>query len=418
MSKVCPHCAAQLPEGAAFCPNCAKSVNERTTPTPPRHMPRRTLYSVLLIVLAAAVILAGIWWRNSRPQTYESGTGEVLYDGYHIFLSRVDSFGPAGEVERRALVNDSYRDAVPMYVTPQDDDTLLTDEFMENVASAAVEVNCPDAYLTMTCSEVQQHNEFYPDAAGMVFVDYSIAERGEHTAELVWTVTMKNGDTIRLTQRRQVTSVSVYRYTAQDAPMDTAEELQALVDRVSGEIGDYDQLYLYLPAVTYEGGLTLSRSVYLYGSVDSDGQRTTFTGPVTVAGPTGVAYFVNTAFQGGGQGAGVLAHGSGTRLQLASCQISGWETGLLATEGAWINASETRFGDNGVAICFDITDTPLVSNTEYADNVFENNGTAVLIGQIPQDTVLKFPGSRFTGNGVDIDNRCGQSVDISKAIFE
>ena len=290
---------------------------------------------------------------------------------------------------------------------------------MENVASAAVEVNCPNAYLTMTCSEVQQHNEFYPDAAGAVFIDFSIAERGEHTAELIWTITMKNGDSIRLTQRQRVTSVSVYRYTAQDAPMNTVEELQALVDRVSGEIGDYDQLYLYLPAITYEGGLTLSRSVYLYGSVGPDGQRTTFTGSTEISVPTGTPYFENIAFQGDGQGVGVHAYGNnGIRLQLVSCQVSGWETGFLATEGAWINASETRFTDNGVGICFDITDMPLVSDTEYSDNVFENNGTAVLIGQIPQDTILKFPGSRFTGNGADIDNRCAQTVDTSEAIFE
>ena len=30
----------------------------------------------------------------------------------------------------------------------------------------------------------------------------------------------------------------------------------------------------------------------------------------------------------------------------------------------------------------------------------------------------QFSGCRFEGNGTDIDNRCGQSVDISKAVFE
>ena len=34
--------------------------------------------------------------------------------------------------------------------------------------------------------EGELHNEFYPDAAGAVFIDFSIAERGEHTAELIW----------------------------------------------------------------------------------------------------------------------------------------------------------------------------------------------------------------------------------------
>lgn len=218
MEKNCPHCGAELPESASFCPHCAKSVNERTTPVLPRHMPRKTLYSVFLMVLVLAVALAAAWWWNSRPQTYESDTGEISYAGYHLMLSMPASAAPAAEIDHRALVGDSYRYSVLLYATAQDDDTLLTDEFMENVASATVEMNCPDAYMTMTCSEVQQHNEFYPEAAAMTFIDYSIAEQGEHTAELTWTITMKNGDTIRMTQRQRITSVSVYRYTAQDAP--------------------------------------------------------------------------------------------------------------------------------------------------------------------------------------------------------
>lgn len=417
MEKKCPHCGAQLPEEASFCPHCTQSINQRATPIPPRHMPRRALYSALLIVLVLVMALASAWWWSSRPQTYESDTGEISYAGCRLMLSMPDSAAPAAEINLRALVGDSYRTAVLLYVTAQDDGTLLTDEFMENVASAAVEMNCPDAYLTMTCSEVQQHNEFYPEVAAMAFIDFSIAEQGEHRAELTWTITMKNGDVIRMTQQQRITSVSVYRYTSQDAPMNTVEEVQALIDNVSAEIGDYDQLYLYLPAITYEGGLTLRRSVHLYGSVSPNGQRTTFTGPMEITAPTGVPAFENIAFQGGGQGVGVHARGDGTRFHLVNCQVSGWETGFLATEGAWINASETRFTDNGVALCFDITGTPTVSDAEYSDNVFENNGTAVLIEQIPQDTILKFPGSRFTGNNTDIDNRCGQSLDTSKSIF-
>ena len=61
--------------------------------------------------------------------------------------------------------------------------------------------------------------------------------------------------------------------------MDTIEELQALVDRACEEIGEYDQLHLYLPAVTYTGGLEIGdRLVRLYGSLTPDGQRTAFTG--------------------------------------------------------------------------------------------------------------------------------------------
>ena len=51
-------------------------------------------------------------------------------------------------------------------------------------------------------------------------------------------------------------------------------------------------------------------------------------------------------------------------------------------------------------------------------NLFQNNGTAVLLEEVPGDESIKFDGSRFTGNGIDIDNRCGQAVKIDEVIFE
>ena len=37
--KPCPHCGALLPEGASFCPHCARSVREhREEVSPPWHM--------------------------------------------------------------------------------------------------------------------------------------------------------------------------------------------------------------------------------------------------------------------------------------------------------------------------------------------------------------------------------------------
>ena len=98
--------------------------------------------------------------------------------------------------------------------------------------------------------------------------------------------------------------------------------------------------------------------------------------------------------------------------------MSGWETGLLAEENAWINADETTFSDNGQGLCFDAVNTPLVSDNFYTNNVFQNNDTAVLLERVPGDAILYFPGTRFAGNGTDIDNRCGQPVDVSEAFFE
>ena len=37
--KTCPHCGARMPEEAAFCPHCARSVNSRKEVTRPDGCP-------------------------------------------------------------------------------------------------------------------------------------------------------------------------------------------------------------------------------------------------------------------------------------------------------------------------------------------------------------------------------------------
>lgn len=54
----------------------------------------------------------------------------------------------------------------------------------------------------------------------------------------------------------------------------------------------------------------------------------------------------------------------------------------------------------------------------YNNNTFRNNGTAVLLENVPTDLTLNFENSVFTGNRTDIDNRCDQPLDLSQAIFE
>ncbi len=418
--KLCPHCGAALPEDASFCPHCARSVKERKEVSPPRHMPRRLLYSSALIVFAAVVALTLTVWGQTRPKTYESDTGELLYSGragtYRLCLSKTDPPEPAAENHYHAVVDDSYRDPVPLYALDPDSGTPAAETFLQDVASVSAQINSPDKYVSVTSTEPQP-SDYYPNAAAVTFVDFQLVAPGDYGAELVYTVTMKNGDTLRLTQRERYTSINVFQYTAQDEPMETIEELQALVDRVTASSDEYDQIYLYLPSVVYEGGLTVEgRCIDLYGSAGPDGQRTTFTGPAQVTSPRGVREFHDIHFLGSGQGTGVRALGT-SRLHLIGCRVSGWETGFLAEGQAWINADETAFVDNTVGMCFNAQDAPLVSDNFYTNDIFQGNGTAVLLERVSGDAPLHFPGTRFTGNGTDIDNRCGHEVNIAGAII-
>ena len=59
----------------------------------------------------------------------------------------------------------------------------------------------------------------------------------------------------------------------------------------------------------------------------------------------------------------------------------------------------------------------VITHTQYANNEFFHNGTAVLLKSVPAESPLSFPGSVFEDNDTDIDNRCGREVNISQTTF-
>ena len=82
-----------------------------------------------------------------------------------------------------------------------------------------------------------------------------------------------------------------------------------------------------------------------------------------------------------------------------------------------MNAKNCTFEDNTVGFHFNsVSDNS--NDHMYSDNLFQGNETAILLESVPGDQALYFDGTRFSRNGTDIDNRSGQSIDISQAIFE
>ena len=112
-TKSCPHCGAQLPVGASFCPHCAQSIQERKEVSPPRHVPRRALYSALIVLLAAVLVLALTVWVQTRPKTYESNTGELDYGGYRLLLTQGREVEPVPLASFHAMVDRGYRNPSP-----------------------------------------------------------------------------------------------------------------------------------------------------------------------------------------------------------------------------------------------------------------------------------------------------------------
>lgn len=422
--KNCPHCGARLPSEASFCPFCARSVNDRREVHPPRYIPGRTLRCALLaLVLLAAALTA---WLYTRPRVYDNGTAEVIYtdsDGsYQLLLNYFsDRFQPmtdyAEEVEEGTTSNKPSR----LFINHVDTGVNAKEAFLRKVEDITVELlQGGDSSEPWQCSEPMVYNglnsEVYslaPDAAGVSILSYTDRSGG---MELRWTLRMKNGDTIRLYQRIELGVVPTRHFYPEDVPMDTMEDLQALVDEVNDTITSDIIVYIHLPAVTYEGSLVLAeRSMNLVGSEGPDGSRTTFTGTLQATAQKGyICQLRDLDFVGDGEGVGVSAS---ARINFTNCRLSGWRTGVLCYGNSWVNLKDCIFEDNTVGFHFNsVSDNP--NDHMYSGNLFRGNETAVLLERVPGEQALYFDSTRFSRNSADIDNRCGHEVSIAGAIFE
>ena len=418
MNKTCPHCGAPLPEDAAFCPHCAKSVNQRTEAGPPRPRPVKAILALGILLLIAATVTA-VWLAN-RPKTYDSGnTAEVVYtdrDGsYHLVIGYDENPNqPVPEYHTYVWDGDIGRTPSRLFIRRMDNGENAAAEFMEKVDSVSFEtVSWSDCSSPIVFTEPAPHDA-YPEAALVTGMDY---DSDTSSAELVWTLCMKNGDTIIVREQFIIEVKEVLRFHPEDAPMNTIAELQALIDSLAERIDGEDVVAeVYLPPITYDNEVLNLTNAYitLYGNTVGEG-RTTFTNTVHMFGSSGSPMILSDVdFVGDGSGIGLSAR----RMVIAvGCSFTGWQTGLLAYGSNWVGFYNCRFEDNEIGFHFNCPDG-YVTRDYYNNNVFRNNGTAVLLEQVPTDTTLDFAESVFTGNGVDIDNRCGHPVDISEAVFE
>ena len=414
-TKSCPHCGAQLPAGASFCPHCAQDISQRKKISPPRHVPRRVLYSALMVL--AALLLAGGLYLRGRPQVYDNGAAEVLYtDGgvtYQVLAGWLDDrFDPAHQVYQPVDVRDMlYTFPQCLYINHPESGANAKDEFMEKVervTAAFVETDSEE--LPWTCDEPIPRPGYAPEAALVSSIHFY---SGSGQGTLQWTVELKNGDVIHLYQTMQSIPKEVYRITPEDAPMNTVEEVQALLDSLD-EIaeGGRNTVEIHLPPVTYDGGITIPWYIDLYGA--EEGGRTVFTGPVRMVSPnTGISWIYDIDFVGSGNGVGFS---TSTRTFLQRCRFSGWRTGVLVQD-TWVSTFDCTFEENEIGLHFN-HDSGNPMDSRYMGDVFRNNGTAVLLERVSTKESLSFPEAVFSGNGTDIDNRCGQELDLSEAIFE
>ena len=414
--KICPHCGAQLPDMASFCPHCAQSVTQRREFRPPRRLPRRVLRGALLVLVLGTLALSAYLY--TRPKVYDNGTAEVIYtddDGsYQLLLNYFgDRFQPMTDYSEELEEGTTSNKPSRLFINHMDTGVNAKEVFLRKVEAINVELLRGGDSLEPWQYTQPQASDYDLEAASRSILTYT-DRSGD--MELRWTIRMKNGDTIRLYQRMALGVVPTRHFYPEDVPMDTMDDLQALVDQVNETITSDVIVYIHLPAVTYEGSLLLEqRSMNLIGSEGPDGVRTTFTGTLQATAQNGyICQFQNLCFTGDGEGVGVSAS---ARINFNHCQFTGWRTGVLCYGSSWVNIKDSVFEDNTVGFHFNSTSDNR-NDHMYSGNLFRRNGTAVLLESVPGDQALYFEGTRFSRNGADIDNRCGQEVSIADAIFE
>lgn len=414
LNQRCPRCGAALPEGASFCPFCTGSINRRMEMMPPSLIRLRVRRMLLLLAALAAAVLAV--FLLTRPQVCD-GMGEVIYtdaDGtYQLTLASPENrYETLAERSFHVAEGEAYRTPCRLYIHHTNSGANAGQLFLRKVDSVTVEFQPLDESLgTVSCSAPAPH-DYDPEAALVSLLDFTAW--GDFATQLVWTLHMDNGDTIRLRQELHVSLIHTYNYYPEDVPMETLADLQALVDELAETAEPYDKINLFLPPVTYEGSLVIEeRPINLYGS-EENGRHTTFTGTLRVASQDSwITYIQNIDFVGNG-GVGISAS---AMLRVEDCTFTGWKTGVLGYGAAWVNVVGCTFIGNETGFLFN-SEGDNANHSLYNDNRFVDNGTAVRLERVPTDLGLNFQGSLFSGNGTDIENLCQQPIDISQAVFE
>lgn len=288
MSKKCIKCGQPLPDNASFCPHCTAVQKEKQEIKAPKRWRKAAFGATAVVVLLAAVGVA--FSLHHRPKSYEGGAQVVYTDkgkSYKLLLNFSEDDGVTGHAqsERTDTLAQGMESALPcqLYVLDQETGELAWEEFTEKVVSCKVDTKPGENSRKVDYVE-PVHNESFPNAA---YVSDIIYTSDSGTNDILWNLTMKNGDTISLSTRLTIEKQAAVTYFSEDTPMETTEELNALLASIEEEVSSETPVYLHLPAVTYDGDIVFGNHVWgIYGSSDGD-DVTTFTGTVSLRGLNG-----------------------------------------------------------------------------------------------------------------------------------
>lgn len=432
-SKNCIQCGAPLPEEATFCPRCATFQLQRHTVS---EIPagRRQWLAVILCALLALALPVGAALLHGAPeqtvetpavlsaededraarygrecQTYYEGADGRLYHIFTAFSPGIDgSSALCGYQSRLLAPGAADTGPLTLYVEGADNGEDARADFSKLLADWTVAVTAPEGG---ECCSLYEPIFDYATAMDALLYREMAGTSACRYNEITWTLAMKNGDTVTLRQAVEYAAQTEVTYRWENTPMETAAQLQALLDDIAADSSETEAISLYLPSVTYDAPLTVRCAMTLYGHEDG----TVLAAPVTVTAASGGERISprlvldGLTFSGEG-GVGLDAYAP---VCLKNCRFSGWDIAAQANDGGWLFCEEdVRFDRNGVAMRLDSTfSTSCGSNIN--NTAFTRNGIALQIARIPGERAgLILERCAFWGNEADIENPNDYPVEL------
>ena len=438
-TRTCRRCGAPLPEGAAFCPVCtASQIHRRTISVTPPATRRNQWWIGALTALAALALPVGaaLWSSAARVETPPEDTlpltvsreseggaetryGELCqtyYEGedgqlYHVFASFSPGIDGSSTMQGycSALLEPGCTDTGPLtlFVEEAASGRNGRDSFSALLEDWSVTVTAPDGGERCTLSAPTF--DYISTTDALLYQELTGTSACADN-EIVWTLRMKNGDVVTVKQGVTYSVKTTVEYHWEETPMNTAAELQALLDDITASAKAEEAVYLYLPAADYDAPVSVNSPLTLVGQ-----EGTTFSATLTASvtehdGWTEPVVKLRSLTFSGAGGTGVNACGP---VYLRGCRFTGWDVAAQALDGGWIFCQEdVRFDRNAVALRlnsnFSISCGANINNTS-----FTRNGVALQLERIPGERMgLMLDYCTFYGNEADIENPRGYTVEL------
>jgi len=411
MSKKCISCGTQIDDSTSFCLHCGTSQIQKNAATLPKIWRRKTLIAISAAVLVLLSVLLASFIHIPKTYSDEGNLSYSLKNKEYILVLRPDKAvdeavpSPIKQLNYSVAKNGSTKTITLNLFVYRNGQLLSPDEFLSKVKNISFEAIPVDGGQTVKLFDAENHLQASPLALISCRVKFSAESQ---TNKLLFTVKMKNGDTLEISQRLVARPMAVLNYYPDSTPLATVGDIEKLLESLEQYNSGDTSINLHLPPVTYNRPLTLPfGNIHLYGSSDGE-NTTTFTKTLTFSENIRHKVTVNDITFANSEGTGIhaLAYGNAR-----GCTFTGCSIGISFCDRGWVAFENCTFANNDIGVLFNSENATQYS-VNFQGNQFIGNLVGVELRAIPFTSPLNFTGSVFRHNRTNVENLTGNPVNI------